>query len=141
METLSNQYIFDKTAEHLFTQGCRATEDAGGCRYRMPDPSDKRTCALGFWIRDSEYTVAMEGCSVMQLKNEGLLPQRFKPFVGVLYDLQQCHDFTGDRYFMSDIGGKLMNTAKKHGLNTSRLCELISQQSLPQQTQPYPSSL
>ena len=89
---LNHQSIFDTVAAHLLTQNDRAQEPSG-CRYRMP-AGDTRTCAVGCLITDAEYDPAMEFNDVKSLAAHDidLLPERLRPFVSFLTDLQSIHD-------------------------------------------------
>ena len=85
--------IFNTVAAHLLTQNAKAIEPGGGCRYRMPD-GDTRTCAVGCLITDAEYVPAMEHNCVKSLADHDidLLPERLRPFISFLQELQRIHD-------------------------------------------------
>lgn len=91
------QTIFDRVVRHLAKQGGPAVGKNGRCLYRGPD---KRRCAVGHLIKDSEYQKAMEFNDVKSLMNCGLLPNGLAEHVPLLRALQSCHDlaeYDGDK--------------------------------------------
>lgn len=86
---MTKQEIFDTVVAHLRKQGRRAANLEGGCMYRAPN-GDK--CAVGCLIKDDEYIPCMEKNGVLRLVLKGLLPNRLKPHLELLADLQNTHD-------------------------------------------------
>ena len=91
---LTHQEIFDKVADHLFTQKCKCTKD-NVCLYRGDDGTK---CAAGCLITDEEYKPAMERKSISALMIPP--PQSIEygensnptTMVGLVQKLQHIHD-------------------------------------------------
>lgn len=88
-DNLTAQQIFDLTVYHLGTMEARSVGDTGGCRYHNEDGN---SCAVGYFISDSEYSLEMEGAPIYNTRMDELLPPRLKPHLRLLSDLQQVHD-------------------------------------------------
>lgn len=93
------QDIFDSTARHLITQGRPAldrnydpadrTAEGNGCLYRGPNGTK---CAFGFHIPDDVYDERMEGNPASLLLDKYPELSEFKPFEGLIEELQGVHD-------------------------------------------------
>jgi len=81
------QSIFDTVAKALIAQGGPSLDPLLGCSYRAENGFK---CAVGHLLLDSEYSPAFEGKSVDRID----LPERLKPFVTLLTELQQAHDLS-----------------------------------------------
>jgi len=88
---MTPQEIFDKVAEHLFTQGVPSINGRGQCVYRGQNGT---SCAVGVLIPDEDYRPSMDETPI----NSTTLLGRFrslawlKPHAGLLGSLQRLHD-------------------------------------------------
>ena len=95
MKKLTVSELCAYTFGHLATQGQKSTNKTPigmpGCAYRH----NGLKCAVGFWIPDDLYTLALEGKSVKQyLVREALDPQYewTDELLSILEKLQSFHD-------------------------------------------------
>lgn len=89
------QEIFDTTVLGLRKQGALAKKDGGLCLY-----FDERTgnrCAVGIHLTPEEYgqIVRYENNMIMDIPTERL-PERLRPHIDLLCDLQDAHDKSED---------------------------------------------
>jgi hypothetical protein len=83
----TEQEVYDKTWEHLVTQG-KPASGLGGCYYRT---ADGLKCAFGFWIKDNQYDPKMENRSASSVIHlYGL--REFGDKTELMDKLQRCHD-------------------------------------------------
>lgn len=61
---MTNQEAFDIMCEHLMTQGCKAEDNDGNCRYRT---DDGKMCPVGALIPDDRYRAALENATPRDL--------------------------------------------------------------------------
>lgn len=121
----TTQEIFDKAIERFFNgQGkCGASGDGDNvCYYRHPNNPLFR-CIVGVFIENSDYNEHMEGFSIKNLMNNGILPNYLVEHYEILGDLQMVHDFTSNwsGKDLNSIGiGKLNVIAKKYELTSNR---------------------
>lgn len=110
----SDQEIFDKTAEHLFTQGNPATAfGAYGCQYRG---SDNTKCAFGFWIPDDEYQPDLEGQNVNSEILQNAFPDILNHF-SIIKNLQMTHDNRKNWVSTSKMQHTFDGITNRHGLS------------------------
>lgn len=114
MTELTSQEVFDTTARHLLNQGRRAMVGQA-CTYR---DLHGLKCAAGIWIPDDVYTEEMEGDSIVDIIKIYHLT-RLDPHMGLLRELQQCHDSCTPSHWKQD----LKHIANKRGLETKVLEE------------------
>lgn len=107
------QTVFDRTAEHLLTQGGRSAvpNSSGGqsCLYRGPKG---RKCPVGFWITDRDYRPEMEGISIGIVVGRFNVPEVLRDYLLLLTVFQSIHDFTHPNGWRK----ALRQLAKGHGL-------------------------
>ncbi len=113
---LTDQMVFDITAEHLVTQGVPAL-NGRLCMYRT---EDGLRCAVGVHFTDEEYDISLEGKDVNALYEVGVLPKRLVPHLALLVDLQAAHD---TELFAQVIIHDLRAIAQARGLSASILDE------------------
>jgi hypothetical protein len=106
---MTEQEIFDTVVKHLATQGRRAADDEGRCRYRAPDGAK---CAVGCLLTDEEYNPAWEG----EVVDNARLPPRFADSLAVWGELQSAHDHSSS---VEDLHEKLGEIADKHSLDAT----------------------
>lgn len=57
----TEQQVFDQVATHLLTQNAKASDDFGGCQYRLElNDGTVLKCAVGCLIADNEYGSKIE---------------------------------------------------------------------------------
>ena len=117
---MTDQETIDRSAAHLLKQGGRSIDRNGNCRYRG---DNGEMCAIGCLIPDEDYSLGMEGRSVLSLmeiqsdfsrhsdcsktmKRIGLTNE------SLLSDIQQVHDMNGPMLWVR----KLIEVSEKHGL-------------------------
>lgn len=101
---ITAQEIFDRTVRHLIQQDGPSVAQPEGyrgvlCAYRG---DNGRACAVGYWIPDEKYTLALEGNSLRSYVTDGAydwcetvvsaLPPGFREHLPLLERLQQAHD-------------------------------------------------
>ena len=121
MAQYTRQEILDKTAEHLFKQGCpaivAATNEKSICYYRHHiDNGNTLMCAVGALIPDEMYTSEFEGKSIDNLMHRfdhlriynNVLHNIFNPVDSqFLREIQHIHD--SSRYEINDWIGYVSN--------------------------------
>lgn len=128
MRAPTTQQLYDRTVEHLHTQGKRSAKRNGACMYRGPRHT---MCALGCHIPDELYDKGMEGKGIMNLEREhpavlfviiGSDPSR-KRF-DILRLLQNVHDNSENwpaNQRKARLTGRMVDilrdVAKNHGLS------------------------
>lgn len=121
META--QQIFDTVVHHLARMPRQSIREQGdGCAYRGKEGG---MCAVGCLIRDDEYDPKMDATAsvnVCKLVSLGLLPERLKPFVPLLIELQCVHDrsVVWDKHKRRMVV-ELCEVARKFSLNTDTI--------------------
>lgn len=123
---MEEQEIFDKVAPHLFTQGCRSSDNAadffGTCLYRGPNGM---SCAVGVLIPDELYDPEMEAITIANLFDEDgggwNLPSWMKEKVAILASLQGTHDYPGNWESTADMQQALRNVATNYKLSPAVL--------------------
>lgn len=111
MEEITEQEIFNKVWLGMKSQDFQKSMHpiyGDLCAYRG---EFVRKCAVGHLLSDEEYLPEMEGKSVEVLLEEGLLPERWIPWVRMLKLLQQAHDNWG-----SNGKNSLIRFAQKNNL-------------------------
>lgn len=89
---MNAQQVFDKVADHLWTQGVPSIDALSGyCMYRG---EEGRSCAVGCLIPDDVYSQSMEDLRVAALVGAfgTRLPPFIKEHVELLSRLQSVHD-------------------------------------------------
>ncbi len=109
---MTPQQIYDKVCAHLAKQKHRAVDVNGTCLYRAPN-GDK--CAAGCLIPDDRYLPNMERKRIAAVADitSFKLPDFIVSNIGLIIDLQDCHDFSVDKL---QIQAELLKTAQIHGL-------------------------
>jgi hypothetical protein len=138
---VTHQDIFDRTVRHLFTQGGPSKfqppgEPQPSCAYRG---DEGRKCAAGIWIKDENYSPALEG---MLIDSTGGFI-RMEPALRLALDfeddsdlvllsrLQNIHDTatsdgrSWDRVWAGSAGiaARLWRLARDYGLNSDVISE------------------
>jgi len=127
---MNAQEIFDVVAVHLVTQGTRAIDDHGNCRYW--DQETGRKCAIGCLIPENIYDPDFEGNSVHELSGAGwadleaaVLPEDLPAWaISFLARLQETHDSPscwGLDGFNGRGRGRLLEVARQFKLSTDVL--------------------
>lgn len=81
-----SQEVFDHVANHLLTQKQKSlSQGSTFCRYRTL----KLRCAAGCLFTDDEYDKDFEGCSWLELADNGSVP---KKHAALIQQLQNIHD-------------------------------------------------
>ena len=107
---MTKQEVYDTVCAHLAQQKTRSHLDGQGCAYRG---REGRKCAVGCLISDDEYSPDMECKIVGTLSCYGELPDRLRPFVHLLRELQKAHDFCATP---EAIRHYLLRTAERHDI-------------------------
>lgn len=88
-ETITAQELFSDVVTKVVAQGRPSEDDKGNCLYRHPEGLK---CAAGHALTDEEFEYAggraLNGAWLGALT----LPDRLKPHVDLLDNLQVCHD-------------------------------------------------
>lgn len=113
---LTEQEIFNRVWDEFVTQGKPLSVRLGGmqCQYRGQGGNK---CAFGIFIPDDKYSLGMEGKSASRVIEDWDL-QEFRPFKGILNQLQVIHDTAAGMYGITSvvpIKEGLENYAKFHG--------------------------
>lgn len=117
----TEQQVFDQVARHLLTQGSKAINDLGNCKYRLElNDGTILKCAVGCFIADDEYSSEIEGSiygsyyfrEFFSFKGEA-------PHFFLLRRFQKLHDNTS-AYLWKE---KLEKIAADFNLNTDILKE------------------
>lgn len=94
---MNSQEIFDKVANHLFTQKAQSANAEGSCMYRG---YNGRMCAVGALIADEAYDQSLENrranasIVIKALLKSGVIESVYEEEkVKLLTDLQDIHDF------------------------------------------------
>lgn len=104
------QSIFDKVVTHLLTQGRKAINEAGGCRYRY----GALKCAAGCLIPDEDYRPEFEGKAVDISPTREYFRTKFtEDQFELIRRLQRIHDQSA----VGDWPLKLKQIAKHYGLS------------------------
>ena len=90
----TEQQVFDQAAKHLLTQNAKASDDFGGCQYRLElNDGTVLKCAVGCLIADDEYDSKIEGeIYGSNWFNEFFGFKHEVPHVELLRRLQNLHD-------------------------------------------------
>lgn len=97
---MTNKEAFNTVKDHLLKQQERSTE-GGACAYRG---NNDLKCAIGCLIKDEEYRPNMEGNTVGELWEKGLLPASINEVdMYVLNCLQTIHDGEEPDYWHEEL--------------------------------------
>lgn len=114
---MNRQEAFDTVCDHLRTQGCRAVNIAGQCRYRGRNGTK---CAIGALIDDEHYTADIESFGpsnsgvVRALTRSGITLQEGD--ITFLDALQGLHDTLPGEAFHDVLEGRLQRLAASYRL-------------------------
>lgn len=91
---MNAQQVFNKVADHLWTQGESSLDSTDMCSYRGANGT---SCAVGCLIPDDVYTRGMESQGVHSLvdwcETQGItLPAEIPEHINMLCELQKLHD-------------------------------------------------
>lgn len=89
---LNKHEFYQATVKHLLDQNEPCLESGGACMYR----SKGKKCAIGFHIKDEDYTERMEFTSVTELVKLSFCPQylvdMYRSYPALMQALQRLHD-------------------------------------------------
>lgn len=128
---LTKQEIFDRVAQHLFTQNEKALDEKGQCKYRfLKEDGIVLKCAAGAIIPDEYYHERFEKkmfheCdhneligSVQSLSRELFgFPMVNKDHEHLVHELQLVHD----QWSLEEWTGKLLAISVRYNLNSEIL--------------------
>jgi len=123
---MNRQEIFDKVKKHLLTQGKRAVNAMGKCKYRIFDENGEviAKCAIGALIPDEIYVPSMEGTTFHWINL--YYRDKILDYLGLsstdddvkfLNALQAVHDHAVDDFFIEDVIDNLKLFADRYNLN------------------------
>lgn len=108
---MDNQEFFDKTVEHLRSQGCKSLDEHGNlCKYR----AGTLKCAIGGHIPEDIYDVRFEYKPIPELCYDE--PSIAKLFNGVTMDLMVWMQNIHDAYKVEEWESKFKYVAELFGL-------------------------
>lgn len=126
MDTISNQDLFNRVAEHLIYQGVPAISSEGLCAYRG---ANSTRCAVGCLISNSEYGPDIEGSTVcgagghrVRSAVERSLDVLLSSYnIELLADLQVTHDAPDGRpEFMDEEGNYIPSECRSFYVKSLR---------------------
>jgi hypothetical protein len=130
---ISAQEVFEKTARHLFAQGCQAVnfvprKDGEGsgkagfqCVYR---DREGHKCAVGVWIPDQIYFPRMEYYPLQDLMHMRRELRYLSPHFELLCALQCAHDCPDGWDATIEMRKTLRDIARGFGLDDGCLTDL-----------------
>jgi hypothetical protein len=130
---ISAQEVFERTARHLFSQGCQAVSlvpRKGGeglgtavfqCVYR---DREGHKCAVGVWIPDEIYFPRMESYQLHDLMSMRRELQYLSPHADLLSALQRAHDYPEGWESTVEMREALRRIARAFGLDDGFLTDL-----------------
>jgi len=107
------QEVINTVAQHLLTQGKKASDHGGSCRYRT---TQGLSCAVGCLLTDDEYSPKMEGRMVGDISRS--LPTRLRQHHALLVRCQAIHD----ELAVNEWPGAIRKLAEKLGLEVPEGC-------------------
>lgn len=113
---MTNQEIFDKALNGILKQGVPSMNSMGLCKYRGPNGT---MCAVGLFVTDDEAEVMDADPGMCAIKDlpYAVVPDRLRPHLDLLADLQWAHDNAAGRTpFVEEYKLRMRDVAKNWNL-------------------------
>ena len=110
------QEVFDEIVSKIVAQGQPSLGTMASTETCMYRGDGNLKCAVGMIIPDENYTSDIEGMGVEASEVMKAMPEEYVEHVGLLNDLQSCHDFASETGFVADFIRRANGVAKEHEL-------------------------